>query len=101
MTDPNTFTAEHKAWQWDLVLQFENGSLNASAWNVGTLTTVAQWYANNLSREQATARYEQHYERNKNRLLHRRDNATVQTEAITAVDAVWKDLLAKALEQKG
>lgn len=101
MTDPSTFTAEHKAWQWELVLQYEDGSLPASAWSPSTLNTIATWYASNLTREQATTRYEQHYRRNHQRLTHRRDNAHVATEAIESVDAVWESLLAKALEKAG
>jgi hypothetical protein len=99
MTDPGTFTAEHRAWQWELVLQYEDGSLPASAWSPSTLGTVATWYAaTNLTREQATTRYEQHFHRNRQRLTHRRDNAPVATDAIESVDAVWQSLLARALE---
>lgn len=101
MTDPGTLTAEHKAWQWELVLQYEDGSLPASAWNPAMLDTVATWYATNLTREQATARYEKGFHRNRQRLTHRRDNAVVATEAIESVDAVWQSLLAKALEKAG
>ena len=101
MTDPATYTAEHKAWEWELVLQYEDGSLPASAWSPGTLHTVATWYATNLTREQATTRYEQSYHKNRQRLTHRRDNAAVATEAIEAVEAVWQSLLAKALEKAG
>ena len=101
MTDPATYTAEHKAWQWELVLQYEDGSLPASAWSPSTLNTVATWYATNLTREQATTRYEQSYHKNRQRLTHRRDNAAVATEAIEAVDAVWQSLLTKALEKAG
>jgi hypothetical protein len=101
MTDPSTFTAEHRAWEWELVLQYEDGSLPASKWDEATLTVIATWYARNLTPEQAKARYEQHYHRNHHRLTHRRDNATVATSAIEAVDAVWESLLATALERKG
>ena len=101
MTDPGTFTAEHRAWEWDLVLEYEGGSLPASKWNPETLTIVANWYARNLPADQATARYEQHFQKNRQRLTHRRDNAAVATEAIEAVDAVWQSLLQKALERKG
>ena len=101
MTDPRTFTAEHKAWQWELVLQYEDGSLPASAWNESTLGTVAAWYAANLTREQATTRYEQHYHRNHHRLTNRRDKAVVATAAIEAVDKVWQSLLSQALERAG
>ena len=43
MSDPNTFTAEHRSWQWELVLQYEDGSLPASAWNESTLAVIAGW----------------------------------------------------------
>src|SRR5687768_2232320 len=72
MTDPSTFTAEHRSWEWELVMQYEDGSLPASVWNEGTLRTIASWYAKNLTREQATTRYEQYYHRNHHRLTHRR-----------------------------
>jgi hypothetical protein len=101
MTDPSTFAAEHRAWEWELVLQYEDGSLPASKWSPETLTIVANWYANNLPADKATTRYEQHYHKNRQRLTHRRDNAAVATEAIEAVDAVWDSLLKKALERKG
>jgi hypothetical protein len=100
MTDPTTFTAEHRSWQWELVLQYEDGSLPAAAWNETTLATVASWYAKNLSIEQATARYEQHFHRNRRRLTHRLDSALVDTSAIEAVDEVWESLLARALAGK-
>jgi hypothetical protein len=98
MTDPTTFTAEHRSWQWELVLQYEDGSIPATAWNEATLAAVASWYAKNLEREQATARYEQYFHRNRHRLTHRLDGAAVATSAIEAVDAVWQSLLARALE---
>jgi hypothetical protein len=53
MTDPTSFTAEHRSWQWELVLRYEDGSLPASEWNVDTLTAVADWYAKNLTPDQA------------------------------------------------
>ena len=98
MTDPTTFTAEYRSWEWELVLQYEDGSIPAAAWNEGTLTTIASWYAKNLSREQATARDEQYYQRNHHRLMNRLSQASVATEAIEKVDAVWQSLLAKALD---
>ena len=98
MTDPGSFTAEHRSWQWELVLQYEDGSLPATTWNEATLGVVATWYAKNLTREQATARYEQHFHRNRRRLTNRLDNAAVATGAIEAVDAVWQSLLTRALE---
>ena len=100
MTDPSTFTSEHRSWQWELVLQYEDGSLPAAAWNESTLTAVASWYATNLSREQATARYEQYFHRNRRRLTNRLDSASVDTSAIEAVDGVWQSLLARALDGK-
>ena len=98
MTDPATFTAEHRSWQWELVMQYEDGSLPASSWNESTLAAVADWYAKNLPRDQATARYERHFHQNRRRLTHRLDNAAVATSAIEAVDGVWESLLARALE---
>ncbi|HUQ81175.1 MAG TPA: hypothetical protein VM076_08560 [Gemmatimonadaceae bacterium] len=98
MTDSNTFTAEHRSWQWELVLRYEDGSLPATDWNPTTLGTIATWYAKNLPRDQAKARYEQYYHRNHHRLTHRRDGASVATASIEAVDAVWESLLARALD---
>ena len=98
MTDPSTFTAEHRSWQWEMVLRYEDGSLPAAEWNESTLGVVASWYATNLPREQATARYEQYFHRNRRRLMNRLDSASVATSAIEAVDAVWESLLARALE---
>jgi hypothetical protein len=98
MTDPRTLTSEFKSWQWEVVLQYEDGSLPATAWNESTLTTVATWYAKNLTREQATARYEEYFHKNRHRLTHRRDGASVDMNAIEAVDAVWQALLTRALE---
>ena len=100
MSEPTTFTQEFRSWEWELVLQYEDGSLPAAAWNAGTLTTIATWYAKNLTPEQAKARYEQSYQRNHHRLSHRRDGATVATDAIQAVDQVWQSLLTRALEAK-
>jgi hypothetical protein len=48
--------------------------------------------------EETIARYEEHFHRNRRRLTHRRDGATVATSAIEAVDRVWESLLARALE---
>jgi len=98
MTDPRTFTAEHRSWQWELVLQYEDGSLPVASWNESTLAAVASWYAKNLTREQATQRYEQYFHRNHHRLTNRLDSASVATGAIAAVDAVWESLLVKAFE---
>src|SRR5689334_7108833 len=98
MSDANTITAEFRSWEWDLVLQYEEGSIPAIAWNQGTLTTIATWYAKNLSREQATQRYEQYYQRNRRRLTNRLSESSVVTKALEAVDAVWQSLLQRALE---
>jgi len=97
MSESNTFTAEHRSWQWELVLRYEDGSLPATDWNASTLSTVANWYAKNLTPDQAKARYEQYFHRNRHRLTHRRDGATVATDAIEAVDGVWESLLTRAL----
>ena len=96
MTEPNTFTAEHRSWEWELVLQYEDGSLPASSWSPETLQVVATWYAKNLPREQALARYEQNYRKNHQRLTHRLGSATVATEAIETVDKVWQSLIQRA-----
>ena len=98
MSDPTSFTAEHRSWQWELVLQYEDGSLPALAWNEGTLTTIATWYAKNLTPDQAKTRYEQHFHRNRHRLSNRLGQAAVATDAIAAVDQVWESLLVRALE---
>ena len=100
MTDPQTFTAEHRSWQWELVLQYEDGSLPATAWNEGTLAAVASWYAMNLSSEQATERYDKYFHRNRRRLTNRLDSASVATSAIEAIDGVWESLLTRALRNK-
>ncbi len=100
MVDLTTFTAEYRSWQWELVMKFEDGSLPAEAWNESTLAVIASWYAANLSREQATARYEQHFHRTRRRLTHRLDGAPVATSAIEDVDGVWESLLTRALDGK-
>jgi hypothetical protein len=99
MTDPNTFTAEHRSWEWEMVLQYEDGSLPVKAWNEATLGVVASWYAKNLQRDQATARYEQYYHRNRHRLTHRRNDSLVDMSSIEAMDAVWQGLLTRAFER--
>jgi hypothetical protein len=101
VTDPTTFTAEHRSWEWELVLQYEDGSLPASAWNEATLAVVAGWYAKNLPREQAIARYTQAYQRNHRRLLNRLDKASVDTAGIEALDKVWESLLTRVLDRVG
>jgi hypothetical protein len=100
MSDPTTFTAEHRSWEWELVLRYEDGSLPAAEWNVETLTVIAGWYAKNLAADQARGRYEQYYQRNHHRLTNRRDGAAVATDAIQAVDAVWQSLLTRAIAAK-
>lgn len=97
MTDPNTFTAEHRSWEWEMVMQYEDGSMPASAWNEATLAVVAGWYAKNLPAEQAKTRYEHSYHRNRRRLSNRLDAASVDTKAIEALDAVWESLLTRRL----
>ena len=96
--DRDTFTAEHRSWQWELVLQYEDGSLQSSSWNESTLGVIASWYVSNLPRATATARYEEHYHRNRRRLTHRLEGAAVDASAIEAVDAVWASLLERAFE---
>lgn len=98
MNNPGTFTAEHRSWEWDLVLQYEDGSLPASAWNAETLGAVASWYARHVTPEQARTRYELYYHRNVRRLSHRLDSAAIATRAIKAVDEVWLSILDHALE---
>ena len=79
-------------------MQYEDGSLPASEWNEAMLSAVAQWYAKNLPREQAIARYKQAYERNRRRLSNRLGNAAVATDALEALDLVWESLLTRALD---
>jgi hypothetical protein len=95
-----TLTAEFRSAEWELVLKYEDGSLPATQWSVETLTLVARWYAKNLDRDAATARYREYYERNRRRLTNRREGAEVATAAIEAVDTVWESLLTQALEVK-
>ncbi len=96
MTDA-TFTAEHRSWQWELMLQFEDGSLPATAWNEATLAVVAGWYAQNLTPEKATERYHQYYHRNRRRLENRLGGAAVATNSLAEMDAVWESLLTRVL----
>lgn len=79
-------------------MQYEDGSLPSSEWNEAMLSAVAQWYAKNLPREQAIARYKQSYERNRRRLSNRLDSASVATGALESLDAVWESLLTRALD---
>lgn len=94
---PQTFTAEHRSWEWELVLQYEDGSLPASAWHETTLQVVAGWYAKQLPAEQARRRYEQSYHKNRRRLTNRLGNAAVNTEALEALDQVWEGILESRL----
>jgi hypothetical protein len=97
VSNPDTFTAEHRSWQWELVLQYEDGSLPADKWNTSTLAVVAGWYATTLPADQARARYAQYYQRNRRRLSNRLDQSSVPTEAIEALDAAWESLLEQRL----
>ncbi len=97
MSNADTHTAEHRSFEWDLVMQYEEGSIPAKAWNENTLAVIAGWYARNQPPPQATERYAKYYHRNRQRLLHRLDSASVDTAAINAVDAVWESLLARVL----
>jgi hypothetical protein len=101
MTDPNTFTAEHRSWEWELVLQYEDGSLPAAQWNEATLGVVAGWYAKNLPADQARTRYENSYHRNRRRLTNRLGSNAIDPAALEALDAVWENLLTMRLNAKG
>lgn len=98
---PQTFTAEHRAWEWELVLQFEDGSLPATAWNEATLQVVSGWYAKTLTADQARARYAKSYERNRRRLSNRLGDSNVNTAAIEALDGVWESILEARLPRDG
>jgi hypothetical protein len=98
MTDPRTFTADKSPGSGSSCSGTRTGSLPAAEWNESTLRAIATWYAKNLSPAQATDRYTQNYHKNRHRLTHRREGATVHTDAIEAVDGVWESLLASALE---
>ena len=43
MSDQSSFTAEHRSFEWELVLKYEDLSLPASEWNEATLAVVAGW----------------------------------------------------------
>ncbi len=90
---PQSFTAEHRNWEWELVLQYEDGSLPVAQFTEATLSVVAGWYAKNLPADQARTRYEQHYTRNRRRLSNRLGNASANTEALEALDGIWAGLL--------
>ena len=97
MTDTKSLTAERRNFEWEMMLQYEDGSLPASEWNESTLAMVAAWYAKQLTRDQAILRYEQHYHRNRHRLTHRLDDSLVNMPQIEALDAVWESLLERVL----
>lgn len=97
---PQTFTAEHRSWEWELVLQYEDGSLPAAQFTEATLGVVAGWYAKNLGADQARARYEQHYHRNRRRLTNRLGSAAVDTAALEQLDGIWAGLLEMRLAPK-
>ncbi len=97
MSHNDSHTAEHRSWEWDLVMQFEEGSIPAKAWHEATLAVVATWYAKNQPRAEAEERYAKYYHRNRRRLLTRLDNASIDMPAIEAVDAVWESLLTRVL----
>ena len=100
MSDQGSFTAEHRSSEWELVHKFEDLSLPASEWNETTLAMVAGWYAKNLPSDQAEARYEKSYHRNRRRLSNRLDPASVDTAAIEKLDAIWESLLTRVLRAK-
>ena len=100
MSDQSLFNAEDRSVEWELVLKYEDLSLPASEWNEATLALVAVWYANNLPSEQAEARYEKSYLRNRRRLSNRLDPASVNNAAIEKLDGVWESLLTRALQAK-
>jgi hypothetical protein len=94
---PQTFTAEHRSWEWELVLQYEDGSLPASAWHEATLQVVAGWYAKTLTPELARKRYAENYQRNRRRLSNRLGSGNVNTESLESLDAIWEGLLESRL----
>jgi hypothetical protein len=53
-----------------------------------------------LPSEQAEARYEKAYHRNRRRLSNRLDPASVDTAAIEKLDGVWESLLTRVLQAK-
>ena len=100
MSDQSSLTAEHRSFEWELVLKYEDLSLPASEWTEATLAIVAGWYAKNLPSEQAEARYEKSYHRNRRRLSNRLDPASVDTAGIEKLDAIWESLLTRVLQAK-
>lgn len=95
--DPNTLTAEHRSFQWELMLMFEDGSLPAAQFTEATLAVVAGWYAANLAPAEATARFTTHFQRNRHRLSHRLGAAAVDMSAFEALDGVWEAVLSRAI----
>lgn len=96
----DTFTAEHRSWQWELMHAFEEGSLTAAQWTAETLRIVAGWYAKTLSPADARKRYTLHYQRNRHRLTHRLGGAPVNLAVIEELDAQWESVLEQALAAK-
>lgn len=99
--DPNTLTAEHRSFQWELMLMFEDGSLPAAQFTEATLGVVAGWYAANLSPADATSRFTTHYQRNRQRLSNRLGTAAVDTASLVALDGVWELVLSRAIAVAG
>lgn len=97
---PHTFTAEHRSLEWELVLQYEDGSLPPGAFNESTLGLVAGWYAKHVPADQARRRYEQSYHRNRRRLTNRLGNTAVDTTSLEALDKIWEQLLTSRLDQQ-
>jgi hypothetical protein len=95
--DPNTYTAEHRSFQWELMLLFEDGSLPAAQFTEATLGVVAGWYASNLSPAEATSRFTTHYQRNRHRLTHRLGASAIDPATLEAMDAAWEPVLQRAL----
>ncbi len=98
MSDQSSHTAEHRSFELEHVHKYEDLSLTTSEWTEATLAIVAGWYAKNLPSDQAEARYEKAYHRNRRRLSNRLDPASVDTAAIEKLDGVWESLLTRVLQ---
>lgn len=98
---PQSFTAEHRSFEWELVLQYEDGSLPLAQFNDATLGVVAGWYAKNLPADQARARYEAGYQRNHRRLTNRLGNSHDNAAQAEALEAVWAGILEQRLAARG
>jgi len=94
---PQSFTAEHRSFEWELVLQYEDGSLPLAQFNEPTLGVVAGWYAKTVPADQARTRYEQGYQRNRRRLVNRLGNSHDNTAQAEALDAIWSGILEQRL----